>query len=101
MAEMIEDWDDRELCPDGACTGVLDEAGVCPTCGKTGQARAGKAKGSSAKPQPVLEVAKEAAAKATPASDDIEDRELCPDGACIGVIGPDGRCRECGRRRDG
>jgi len=24
-------------------------------------------------------------------------RRLCPDGACIGVIGDDGRCRVCGR----
>jgi hypothetical protein len=24
-------------------------------------------------------------------------RKLCPDGACVGVIGEDGRCRVCGR----
>jgi len=24
-------------------------------------------------------------------------RKLCPDGTCIGVIGEDGRCGECGR----
>ena len=24
-------------------------------------------------------------------------RRLCPDGSCIGVIGPNGRCSECGR----
>ena len=24
-------------------------------------------------------------------------RKLCPDGSCVGVIGDDGRCRECGR----
>jgi hypothetical protein len=24
-------------------------------------------------------------------------RRLCPDGACIGVVGDDGRCRVCGR----
>jgi hypothetical protein len=28
--------------------------------------------------------------------DDFAHRELCPDGTCIGVIGPDGRCRVCG-----
>src|SRR5512142_3159570 len=27
---------------------------------------------------------------------DFEHRILCPDGACIGVIGPDGRCKVCG-----
>ncbi|MEO5768836.1 MAG: hypothetical protein ABIS92_10840 [Polyangia bacterium] len=24
-------------------------------------------------------------------------RRLCPDGTCTGIIGPDGRCGECGR----
>lgn len=28
-------------------------------------------------------------------------RRLCPDGSCIGVIGADGRCTECGRSADG
>jgi hypothetical protein len=28
-------------------------------------------------------------------------RRLCPDGACIGVIGPDGRCGVCGRSASG
>jgi hypothetical protein len=28
-------------------------------------------------------------------------RRLCPDGACIGVIGDDGRCRVCGRSSTG
>jgi hypothetical protein len=26
-----------------------------------------------------------------------ENRTLCSDGNCIGVIGPDGRCKECGK----
>jgi hypothetical protein len=28
-------------------------------------------------------------------------RRLCPDGACVGLIGDDGRCRECGRPASG
>ena len=28
-------------------------------------------------------------------------RRLCPDGACIGVIGDDGRCRVCGASASG
>jgi hypothetical protein len=28
-------------------------------------------------------------------------RRLCPDGACVGIIGADGRCKECGRAGDG
>jgi hypothetical protein len=31
---------------------------------------------------------------------DLERRELCPDGRCVGVIGPDGRCGTCGLARD-
>lgn len=31
------------------------------------------------------------------AEDPFEDRILCSDGTCIGVIGPDGRCKECGK----
>jgi hypothetical protein len=27
---------------------------------------------------------------------DFSSRILCSDGTCIGVIGPDGRCKECG-----
>src|SRR5687767_8575889 len=26
-----------------------------------------------------------------------DQRQLCPDGGCVGVIGPDGTCRVCGR----
>jgi len=27
---------------------------------------------------------------------DLENRVLCSDGACIGTVGPDGRCKVCG-----
>jgi hypothetical protein len=33
--------------------------------------------------------------------DDWENRTLCSDESCIGVIGPDGRCKECGKRYEG
>ena len=29
---------------------------------------------------------------------DLENRTLCSDESCIGIMGPDGRCTECGRR---
>ncbi|HEY4058585.1 MAG TPA: hypothetical protein VGM39_18355 [Kofleriaceae bacterium] len=28
------------------------------------------------------------------------ERELCPDGACVGVIGADGTCKVCGKAKD-
>ena len=30
------DWDNRRLCPDGGCVGVLGDDGVCKACGKAG-----------------------------------------------------------------
>jgi hypothetical protein len=33
--------------------------------------------------------------------DRIDDREPCPDDLCTGIIGEDGRCGVCGRRREG
>ena len=29
-----------------------------------------------------------------------DERRLCPDGTCVGLIGGDGRCRVCGLRAD-
>jgi len=34
---------------------------------------------------------------AKPGAIDWENRRLCSDENCIGVIGADGRCRECGK----
>jgi hypothetical protein len=31
----------------------------------------------------------------------LEDRILCSDGACIGLVGSDGRCKVCGERYEG
>ncbi len=83
--------DDRELCPDGACVGVIGEDGACRVCGTrgTGEPRAATA-GIT---RPVAPPPREPDANA---GDDDEDRELCPDGACLGLIGPGRRCKVCG-----
>ena len=79
--------EDRQLCPDGACLGVVVD-GKCNVCGLT-------ADGTPAASVPAAADADAATAGADEAFDD--ERQLCPDGACIGVIGPDGRCKTCGR----
>jgi hypothetical protein len=33
---------------------------------------------------------------AAAAAFDPQRRRLCPDGSCVGLVGPDGRCRVCG-----
>ena len=32
---------------------------------------------------------------------DWDNRILCTDGSCIGVIGLDGHCKECGKKYEG
>jgi hypothetical protein len=88
-------WDDRQLCPDGACIGVIGADGRCTVCGTVDPTWSPDR--PRAAPAPV-EVAPEPgeAPAATGEVPEWDDRQLCPDGACIGVIGSDGRCTVCG-----
>jgi len=120
------DFASRRLCPDGSCIGVIGADGRCKVCGKAGEgpvvavepglADAGgddedetdedqddrSAEDEGLGPCAERRVGcddqdddgEHAPAAGAPAWD---DRELCPDGSCIGVIGPNGRCKECGR----
>ena len=100
--------DERELCPDGACVGVIGPDGRCKECGAAAPERAAGSAGRAAATGRPAAPGGEPAAAAAPAGaggealevDDEEDRELCPDGACIGLIGPDGRCKVCGTPRE-
>jgi hypothetical protein len=76
------DLETRRLCPDGACTGVLDADGRCKECGRV----EGEVPPEESEP-----------VHAEAADPELADRRLCPDGACIGLLGDDGRCKECGR----
>jgi hypothetical protein len=97
------DEDERALCPDGSCTGLLDIDGRCKVCGKVDESQAGRARSR------VAGGADAATAATAPASrddvdrdegDDDDERQLCPDGACTGLIGSDGACKVCGRRAE-
>jgi len=133
------DWHDRQLCSDGACVGVLDDAGVCRVCGTkspdwrpsasdaalaavaaemASTADAGML--ASLKPAPKVQVDDDEDDDGDDdddAGDDSDDddsdddddddddaddddgaqRALCPDGACVGLIGKDGTCKVCGK----
>lgn len=104
----LAEWNDRRLCVDGACIGLLADDGRCKVCGKIGS----KAKPGTVTPptdMAALEAAaNELATSAAPGEvaaiepapaleDDLEQRKLCPDGGCVGVIGADGRCKICGK----
>ena len=94
----------RRLCPDGACIGVVGADGKCKVCGRAADSDADADADNDSDWDPAADSdagadsdtdAATAAAADTDAFD--PDRRLCPDGACIGVIGPNGRCNECGR----
>jgi hypothetical protein len=110
-----DDFEDRELCPDELCTGIIGEDGRCGTCGRMreGEAPPGK-KAAAASDAPDApddddvevetgepggdEDGGEVEESAGSSAYDPDERIPCPDELCTGIIGPDGRCGTCGRR---
>jgi hypothetical protein len=102
MSEEL-DFDSRELCPDGACTGVIGEDGRCRVCGLSGSGKSESEPASASASESESQSAPDSVSAPDSASapdPDFDDRRLCPDGACTGLIGPDGRCKECGCSAD-
>ena len=129
----VGEWDQRQLCPDGACVGVIGPDGTCKVCGRAapnwGDERTRGLIDPPDEDDDEDDDDDELAANDGDGDDDDDDddddehdpddagkgggdaerspgapaptgwisRQLCPDGACIGVIGPDGRCKVCGR----
>ncbi len=114
------DWENRTLCSDGNCIGVIGPDGRCKECGKPYDAavedliedpeRKESAPQEEESTEPLTEETTDAPTendqpqRSAPDADqdeepdaDWESRTLCSDGSCIGVIGPDGRCKECGK----
>jgi hypothetical protein len=90
---------ERELCPDGACIGVIGPDGRCKECGTVSPTATQDPRMRGLRSEEEVEEELEQnkiTGSIEPAPVDFEDRELCPDGTCIGVIGDDGCCRECG-----
>jgi hypothetical protein len=103
------DWDNRILCSDGNCIGVIGPDGHCKECGKKYEGTLPETIVADNESRPEREDEPRAGAdiEAQPSADtpfgeeagadDWAHRQLCSDGNCIGVIGPDGRCKECGK----
>ncbi len=99
MAAEELDLEARELCPDGACIGVIGADGLCKVCRKAGSGTPFR----GAVPVAVDDEDAEEISAAAPQDGgesefDDASRKLCPDGTCIGVIGADGLCKICGAR---
>ncbi len=113
MTMMDDDWERRILCSDGNCIGVIGADGRCNECGKpyTGDGDLPRPATDSEtitddediEPEDQTAEQAETLLDGTPVDEDQafddewEDRTLCIDESCIGVVGPDGRCKECGK----
>ena len=101
MTELIfdenEDWEKRILCSDESCIGTIGADGRCKECGKPYQGKLPQ--GQIVKSVPTMAAEEHAIAntQSTESPDDWDNRVLCGDESCIGTIGPDGKCRECGK----
>lgn len=103
-------WEDRILCPDESCTGTIGSDGRCRVCGLTADGKVQPAALSSSEATEPSEAAiepeddlliggpdeSELREDEDDAPADWADRQPCRDESCIGTIGVDGRCRECG-----
>jgi hypothetical protein len=112
--DVDQEWEDRILCSDESCIGTIGPDGRCRECGRPYEgilpsptesnripeaAAAGDAKAvTSGESHAAVPGSDDAITEnaASGADDEWEHRTLCPDEGCIGVIGPDGRCKECG-----
>ena len=97
-------WENRVLCSDESCIGVIGADGRCKECGLPydGKLPDGFSPADSDHdPQDDRSYDQEAYSDPDPeptaTDDDWSMRTLCIDESCIGVIGPDGRCKECGK----
>ena len=103
------DWENRTLCSDDNCIGVIGPDGHCKECGKKYEGTLPETivADTESRSEGEDELRADADMDAQPSvdtalqeeteADDWVSRQLCSDGNCIGVIGPDGRCKECGK----
>ena len=105
------EWENRVLCSDESCIGIIGPDRRCKECGKVYEGKLPETFEQADK-MTEPEVQPEETSVNPPPSDEPadldngddvntdtewENRVLCIDESCIGVIGPDGRCKECGK----
>lgn len=91
------DWDKRVLCSDESCIGTIGPNGKCRECDKPYEGVLPDGHGTETVHPEVTEEPKPISEEIVESDDDWDKRVLCGDGSCIGVIGPDGKCKECGK----
>jgi hypothetical protein len=101
MTEIIfdknEDWETRILCSDESCIGTIGPNGKCRECGKPYEGELPAEYGASSEHAVMVEEQKPVSSTTDTDSDEWSKRVLCSDESCIGTIGEDGKCKECGK----
>lgn len=118
MTKADIEWKNRVLCSDGNCIGIIGIDGRCKECGlpfegelpferelptpETAPDNGSQTTGPEPEHRHGGDQENTAADEQSEGISDDEwaNRRLCRDGNCIGVIGPDGRCKECGQPYD-
>lgn len=90
-----EDWEKRTLCSDESCIGTIGSDGKCKECGKIYESKLPE--GHSTRNSQSITAPEQKTVSLADEDDDWDKRTLCSDEACIGVIGSDGKCKECGK----
>lgn len=109
---MDSEWRNRVLCSDESCIGTIGKDGRCRECGLPYDGKLPfesdeNIKGGESESEFLEEDDEAAVEEYDPEAEDDEDeapdseddwggRTLCSDESCIGTIGKNGRCRECG-----
>jgi hypothetical protein len=92
------DWENRRVCSDDSCIGVIGADGRCGVCGLMDPKTPGETglsiRGNAAKDESLEPPAEDQVPE--PQVPGWEDRKLCRDESCIGTIDTNGRCRVCG-----
>ena len=108
VARSDKEWETRTLCSDGNCIGVVGSDGRCKVCGLAYEGTLPASMDDAyddevaAEDVPADSPASEAAVheeddQESETNDAWEERTLCIDESCIGIVGADGRCKECGK----
>jgi len=89
--------EDRVLCSDDACIGTVGQDGRCKVCGKPYEGDAEISAKAAPEATNGERPVEEAPCAATASADADSERVCCPDDACIGIIGSNGKCGVCGK----
>jgi hypothetical protein len=90
-------WEERQLCSDGNCVGVIGPDGRCKVCGLAPDGSVVNLQSGHEGSAGGADASDDAEGLSEGEADDLADRRLCPDGSCVGLLGEDNRCKICGQ----